>query len=413
VTAEQRARQAAMQAAAASEAANAAKSTFLATMSHEIRTPLNGVLGMVQVMAADQPTDRQAWQLEVIRSSGESLLAILNDVLDFSKIEAGKLDLEDIEFDLAEVLSGVEASFSAVAAHKGLALMWDSAEADGRYRGDPIRLRQILCNLVSNALKFTSCGEVRLSASYDGELQLEVTDTGIGIAPDALQKLFAPFVQADAGMSREYGGTGLGLSIAKRLAEMMGGWIGASSVVGAGSRFQVTLPLERLGAGAAPAKAAREEPQTTQFEGLNILLAEDNPTNQLVISTLLQQVGCEVSVASNGAEAVEARRSGAFDLILMDVQMPGMDGPSATRFIRAEEVATGEPPIPIVGLTANAMAHQIAEYEACGMDQVVTKPIVLSHLLEAIQGSIAATSAVTSKSARRDRAGEIKAPRRA
>ena len=376
------------------EAANRAKSTFLATMSHEIRTPLNGVLGMAQAMAADNDlSEVQRDRLDVIRQSGETLLAILNDVLDLSKIEAGKLELEEAAFDIAELARGAHAAFTAIANKKGLSFdLAVERAAQGVYLGDSTRVRQILYNLVSNALKFTEQGEVRVVVSRVGEaLRLSVSDTGIGIAPDRLANLFQKFEQADASTTRRYGGTGLGLAICRELAGLMGGTIEATSVEGKGATFIVTLPLQRVGASAplpAPPSSPAEDAEMGDGLTLRVLAAEDNTVNQLVLTTLLTQIGIDPVIVGNGAEAVEAWAREPWDVILMDIQMPEMDGPTATGVIRARETSEGRRRTPIIALTANAMAHQVAEYAAAGMDGFVAKPIEVGRLFEALQQAI-------------------------
>ncbi|MDB5437075.1 MAG: sensor histidine kinase/response regulator [Phenylobacterium sp.] len=377
------------------ESATRAKSAFLATMSHEIRTPLNGVLGMAQAMAMSELADYQRERLDVIRQSGESLLAILNDVLDLSKIEAGKLELEQAEFDITELSRGALGAFEATAQAKGLSFeLKVERGARGVYRGDSVRLRQILYNLVSNALKFTETGGVKVAVTRRArQLVLSVSDTGIGVAPGKLVNLFQKFEQADASTTRRYGGTGLGLAICRDLAELMGGAIRAESKLGAGATFTVELPLRRIAA--APAKAARPaiEPMA-QVEGvaLRVLAAEDNGMNQLVLKTLLEQVGVEPVMVANGREAVAAWAREPWDLILMDVQMPEMDGPTATGVIRARERAEGRARTPIVALTANAMAHQVVEYRQAGMDDFVAKPIEAARLYAVIQSALDAAA---------------------
>jgi CheY-like chemotaxis protein len=378
---------------ARAEAASAAKSTFLATISHEIRTPLNGVLGMAQAMAAEGLPDDQRERLGVIRQSGESLLAILNDVLDLSKIEAGKLELERVEFDLADIARGAHATFTALAHSKGLAFSLDIGPAHGRYLGDPVRLRQILSNLISNALKFTEAGEISVTARYaDGVLSIAVADTGIGIAPDNRDKLFTKFDQLDSSTTRKFGGTGLGLAICHELALLMGGAIGVESELGAGSCFTLELPLPRVGDGRAE-PAAEAAVEDLQGVGLRVLAAEDNAVNQLVLRTLLQQMGVDVVVVENGQLAVEAWETGVWDVILMDVQMPVMDGVAATALIRRKEAASGRPRTRIIALSANAMAHQVSEYEAAGMDAHVAKPIEAVALYNALSEAAEAVEA--------------------
>jgi len=375
------------------ESATRAKSAFLATVSHEIRTPLNGVLGMTQAMAMGEASAQQRERLDVIRQSGESLLAILNDVLDLSKIEAGKLELEQAEFDIGELAQSAHATFAATAQAKGLAFeLKVERGARGVYRGDSVRVRQILYNLVSNALKFTETGAVKVvvARTQKGKtLSISVSDTGIGVAKDKLAGLFQKFEQADASTTRRYGGTGLGLAICRDLAELMGGTIIAESALGQGATFTVELPLRRIAATAAPAPApAVERPMSGEPTPLRVLAAEDNGMNRLVLKTLLEQVGVTPVMVGNGREAVEAWASDAWDLILMDVQMPEMDGPTATGVIRARERAEGRARTPIVALTANAMDHQVAEYLQSGMDDFVAKPIEAGRLFAVVQAAL-------------------------
>ncbi|THD78813.1 MAG: PAS domain S-box protein [Phenylobacterium sp.] len=383
------AEQALVKAKEEAEAATRAKSAFLATMSHEIRTPLNGVLGMAQAMARDELSPGQRERLDVVRQSGEALLAILNDVLDLSKIEAGKLELEQTEFDIAELARAAHATFAATAQAKKLDFQLNVARgARGIYVGDTVRVRQILYNLVSNALKFTEKGAVKVAVGHRaGNLVLTVTDTGIGIAPEKLAALFQKFVQADATTTRRYGGTGLGLAICRDLAEMMGGTIAARSEPGEGAVFTVHLPLAKAARQAPPKRPVRSraEPKTSlEARTLRVLAAEDNGMNQLVLKTLLGQIGVEPVIVADGRAAVAAWEAEPWDLILMDVQMPEMDGPTATAIIRARELTEGRARTPIVALTANAMDHQVSEYRACGMDDFVAKPIEAGRLYEAI-----------------------------
>ena len=377
------------------EAANRSKSTFLAIMSHEIRTPLNGVLGMAQAMAADPLPKVQEERLSIISQSGEALLTILNDVLDLSKIEAGEFEIEAIPFDLENLLRSSRAAFAAIANAKGLTFgLFVSDTAMGTYLGDPARLRQIINNLISNALKFTSHGEVKVEAHFEGQLRIGISDSGIGIAPESLEDLFKPFRQADLSTTRRYGGTGLGLSICKHIVELMGGNINVESQVGKGSTFTITLPLEHLGGSLAIAEDLKvptsgSEPAGFGVAKFRVLAAEDNAVNQQVLSVLLNQIGIEPVFVFNGEEAVAAWRDGAWDLILMDIQMPVMDGVTATRMIRAAEMAEGRSRTPIIALTADAMTDQVEAYEDAGMDSLIAKPLSAANLFEVLNGVLA------------------------
>jgi signal transduction histidine kinase/AmiR/NasT family two-component response regulator len=376
---------------AAAAAANQAKSAFLATMSHEIRTPLNGVLGMAHAMGADDLSEVQRGRLTLIQQSGRTLLAILNDILDFSKIEAGKLTLEDCDFDLAEIATEAVAVFAAVAEGRGLAFSLAIEDAArGWYRGDPTRVRQIVYNLASNALKFTREGEVSVTLeSRPQGFRIVVADTGIGIAPEALQTLFQKFVQADASITRRYGGAGLGLAICRELTQMMGGEIGAWSELGRGSVFTADLPLARAAAPQSRERAIQNGVKRSHAgAAAKVLAAEDNEVNQLVLKTLLSQAGLEPTVVADGRQALEAWRREPWDLILMDIQMPEMDGLAATAAIREEERAGGRPHTPIIALTADALTHQTATYRAAGIDGFVAKPIEAARLFEAINEAV-------------------------
>jgi len=368
------------------EAGSRAKSEFLATMSHEIRTPLNGVLGMAQAMAEDRLSARQRDRLDVIRRSGESLLTLLNSVLDLAKIEAGKFELDNGEVEIEALAGAALDAFRGEADSKGLKLSLEvSADAKGCYRGDPSRLGQVLYNLVSNAVKFTPHGSVTLGVDRaDGLLTLSVADTGIGISPEQREALFEKFVQADSSVTRRFGGTGLGLSICRQLVGLMGGAIDVQAAEGGGTVFRVSLPLARLDAAARAPAAEATAPQIVAEDRpeLRVLAAEDNEVNRLVLQTLLQQVGIEPTLVCNGVEALAAWHAGDWDVILMDVQMPVLDGVSATQAIRAEEAETGRPRTPIIALTANVMSHQVEGYRAAGVDDVVGKPLEIGRLLQ-------------------------------
>ncbi|MBS0410270.1 MAG: response regulator [Proteobacteria bacterium] len=369
--------------------ANAAKSTFLATMSHEIRTPLNGVLGMAQAMQADELSEPQRARLGVIRQAGHALTAVLNDVLDLSKIEAGQMQIEAIPFDLGETLRASVAAFGHLADAKGLALsLHIEDDAHGLYRGDPTRLRQVTHNLISNAVKFTTEGRIDVTAWRDeGRLLVAVADTGPGIPADQKEKLFGKFVQLDASTTRRHGGSGLGLAICREISGLMGGEVSVDTAPGRGSTFTLRLPLERLGA--APAPEPTVPANVAERPPLRILAAEDNEVNRLVLTTLLAQGGGDLTVVCNGAEAVEAWAGGDWDVVLMDIQMPLMDGVTAVRRIREREAAEGLRRTPVIALTANAMLHQVEELKAAGMDDHVGKPIDIARLFAAIEMAVA------------------------
>jgi signal transduction histidine kinase/AmiR/NasT family two-component response regulator len=379
------------------QAANVLKSQFLANMSHEIRTPLNGVLAMAQIIALGELTPVQRERVAVIRRSGEELLAVLNDVLDLSRIEAGKMEMDIGELNAETLAANLRTAFEPVAQTKKK-MSFDIAlnpNAAGPRRGDPARVAQILNNLVSNALKFTPEGEVLVTIEGTGEdgrdgLRFVVADTGVGIAKEKLPLLFQKFSQADGSNTRRFGGTGLGLAICRELATLMKGKIAVDSTEGEGSVFTVDIPVPRI---VAEGTAAAEAAATHEDRPLRVLAAEDIPTNQLVLRTIMQSFGVDLEMVDNGRQAVEAWQRSAFDIILMDIQMPEMDGVAATRAIRAEEAATGRPHTPIIAVSANAMPHHAREYIAAGMDAHVAKPIELAKLHAAIEGALAQTAA--------------------
>jgi len=366
---------------AALRAASEAKSEFLATMSHEIRTPLNGVVGTIALLSATALDEEQSALVRISTESADQLLAIINDVLDFSKLEAGAVEFEHIAFCPDHIVNGVCDLYAGAAREHGLEFGAEMApEAPAWLSGDPTRLRQILNNLLSNAIKFTPAGSVRLACAYapleDDRVLLtfSVKDTGIGIAPEARAKLFGMFSQADSSITREFGGSGLGLAICKRLTELMGGEITVESEVGRGSVFTVAIPFDRA---AEPVFTAETDGPWTRERmsagGLQVLVAEDNAVNQLVIRKILESFGCDVTIAANGAEAVERMKERRADVIFMDVHMPVMDGITATRAIRGLGGAFAR--TPIIALTANALPGQRDEYLAAGMDDYLSKPI--------------------------------------
>jgi signal transduction histidine kinase/ActR/RegA family two-component response regulator len=368
----------------AANAANVLKTQFLANMSHEIRTPLNGVLAMAEVMSMGDLADVQRDRLDVIRRSGGLLLAVLNDVLDLSKIEAGKLTLFDEDFEVENVFTQARDTFEVMATAKGLAFRLEITDAaQGWWRGDADRLRQVIGNLLSNAVKFTPKGSVVAMVDVgdtDG-LRIVVRDSGVGIPAEKLATLFEKFTQADNSATRRFGGTGLGLAICRELIHMMGGTIRVESREGEGSTFTVDLPLPR---GRLAALHGEEGLGANEDGNLRILAAEDNPTNQQVLGAVLGSLGIDVEMVPDGKEAVAAWRRGAYDLILMDIQMPVMDGITAAAAIRAGEAASGRKRTPIIALTANALTHQVAEYMAAGMDAHVGKPIEIARLYDMI-----------------------------
>jgi PAS domain S-box-containing protein len=378
----------------AAEAASRAKGEFLANMSHEIRTPLNGVIGMLDLARDAGLTADQSELIEMAATSANNLLGLISDILDFSKIEAGKLEFDRVEFDLADMLAQLSRSMGINAHAKGLDLVCSIAPETPRFLlGDPMRLTQVLINLLGNAIKFTAEGKVALRVAIDApssdqqaQLRFSVTDTGIGIEAGKQNSIFDAFSQADASTTRTFGGTGLGLTICSRIVQLMGGNIWVESEAGKGSTFHFTTSFEIAnGTGLKLEGNARGVDHTRRnTRSLKILLAEDNPINQTLAMRLLDRLGHRVVLASNGREAVDALAGGWFDLVLMDVQMPDMDGFTATAAIRAQEEAS-KTHIPIVAMTAHAMTGDRERCLEAGMDDYISKPINPGLLRETIE----------------------------
>ncbi len=360
------------------------KSRFLANMSHELRTPLNGVIAVSEVLGKRQKSKRDQELAEVIVASGRLLEQVLTDILDVSKIEAGQMRLQPADFDLDALVRQIASLHRAAAEGKGLKLEWTVAEAaHGTWRADPVRLTQILSNLLSNAVKFTEAGEVELTVeAVAGGLAFSVRDTGIGFDAESAARLFRRFEQADDSITRRFGGSGLGLSICRALADMMGGTVTCESAPGLGSTFRLELPLERVDA-AASAPLAATQPRALD-RSLRVLLAEDHPTNQKVVSLILETAGIVPTVVGDGRLALQALEAGHFDAVLMDMQMPEMDGLTATAALRAREREQGLARTPVIMLTANALDEHAAASREAGADLHITKPVRPDVLLAAI-----------------------------
>jgi signal transduction histidine kinase/CheY-like chemotaxis protein len=379
------------------EDATRLKSQFLANMSHEIRTPMNGVVGMIGLVRerCTRPEDRE--HLTMAEAAAQSLVELLNDILDLSKIEAGKMTFEAIAFDLPKMVEDSLRMFEILAREKELALDFVfHALCPRQVRGDPVRLRQVMTNLVGNAVKFTPRGRIAVDIrpSGEGRLLFTVEDTGIGIAPEKQDAIFDAFTQADGSHTRQFGGTGLGLTITRRLVDLMGGHLRVDSQPGRGSRFFFELPLPSNTGEALPAVKSRPA-AAVALPSLRVLVAEDNAINQKVIDAMLRRQGWTVVLAANGKLACEILERERFDLVLMDIQMPEMDGLEATNHIRRKEREQKCPdPVPVVALTAHAGQAQHAQCLAAGMDGVITKPVTLPALLNCVKVVLARHNAV-------------------
>ena len=388
ITERERSAEALREALTLAESANRAKTQFLANVSHEIRTPLNGVLGMASILSETALDDEQREFLQAIEDSGQVLLTTIGDVLDLSKVEAGKMTLENRPFTLRSALEGSRALFSARAREKGLSLCVEiHDDLPKAIIGDEHRFRQVVHNLVSNAVKFTENGRVTISAEpaeNDALLLVRVSDTGPGVPPEARDMIFQPFQQAEGGNARKFGGTGLGLSISRQLCHLMGGSLQLATGVKQGATFEVSLPLV----------PATDQPETktqpvlgsvSAPPALDVLVVDDNKTYRLILEKFLSSTPCRVQSASSGEEAIGLARAFSFDVILMDIQMPQMDGVETTRKIRSIEKATGREPSSIVAVTGNAMPEQLNHYLAVGMDNVLAKPVSKTLLLSLIR----------------------------
>ena len=381
---------------AKAEQANQAKSQFLANMSHEIRTPLNGVLGMTAVLALSKLDERQRKAVEVIRMSGDHLLSTLNDILDLAKIDAGQMDVETVEFVLGDVAEQIESLYAPQAEKNGLSFSLryeQGVSANSLRMGDPTRLSQIVHNLVSNAMKFTRKGGVRLSFAQDeatDELILRVRDTGCGMTAEQLERVFLPFTQADASTSREYGGTGLGLSIVKRLLEVMKGRIEVESEPEVGTLFTVYLPFRPVGGEHADhAAEASCDCEDTLPSGLKVLVVDDCETNQTVAAGLLRACDVDVSLAGDAQTALDLSLETDFDLVLMDIRMPGRDGLAVLSDLRTARLADGRRMPPVIAMTANIMAHQVESYIEAGFVDTLAKPLRQDILIQAVSDAVA------------------------
>jgi CheY-like chemotaxis protein len=361
-------------------------------MSHEIRTPLNGVVAMADALARSELGPREREMVDIVRASSDTLERLLSDILDTAKIESGQITIEPAPFHLADVVRETAALWRPMAEEKGVSLMIGiGPEAERLVQGDVVRIRQILTNLVSNALKFTAAGEVRLNIEdgADDHVRFIVTDTGVGFEPDQRERIFGRFHQADGSITRRFGGTGLGLTISRDLADLMGGDLDCVSQPGVGSRFWFEIPLPTVDAGQSGEVPVPHNEESTV--PLRILLADDHPANRKVVEILLAGTGADLVGVVDGSEALEAFRGGGFDLVLMDMQMPVMDGLTATAEIRAFEMQRGWDRTPLLMLTANAMPEHIEAGRKAGADGHLAKPVTMASLFAGITQVLASS----------------------
>ena len=395
VTEFRRATEVLAQARDAAETANRAKSEFLANVSHELRTPLNGVIGIAEVLARTPLNERQQEMIETIRSSGAALDVLVSDIIDLARLESGKITASEDLFEISEAVRAVSAPYRLQAKRKKIKFVVDIApEAQARVQGDATRLRQILSNLLSNAVKFTDAGEVRIIVdrpqATEDTVRFSVRDTGVGFDPAVKARMFERFQQADGSSTRRHGGTGLGLAISKQAAALMGGDLDCDSSPGEGSVFTLTLSLPPVRA-SVQAETANEEARSVQADPteahqtvMKVLVVDDHPTNRRVVEMILDQVGCERVSVENGQLALEAFLNDRFDVVLMDIQMPVMDGLTATRTIRLHEREEARTATPVIILSANCLPEHIAAGKAAGADRHLSKPISAATLLSTI-----------------------------